>query len=91
VLDARPVATLDLHGFTKAEAEPALRTFLTDWQRRAPGQVVHVITGKGRGSPGRPVLRGLVPRLVKGPLASLVAEWSKDLDEGGFLLRTAGR
>ncbi len=51
------------------------------------GDVVHIVTGRGRGSAGRPVLRPLVARLLRDELAPLVAEHSKDLNEGGYLVR----
>ena len=49
-LDAPATATLDLHGFNARDAESALKNFLATWKARSPGAVVHVITGKGRGS-----------------------------------------
>jgi len=55
--------------------------------RRGPGAVVHIITGKGKGSAGRPVLCGAVAALLRGELAPRVADWSRDVDEGGFLVR----
>ncbi len=84
--DARPVATLDLHGFTRAEAMPALLNFIATWRRRASGRVVHIVTGKGRGSRGRPVLKPTVRRMLKDELANAVKEWSRDLDDGGYLV-----
>lgn len=61
--------------------------FLRTQARIRPGQVVHVITGKGRGSAGRPVLPGAVRRVLAGDVARFVAQWDKDLDEAGFLIR----
>lgn len=88
LLDAEPAAVLDLHGFTAAEAERAVRNFITTWQRRASGQVVHIITGRGRGSPGRPVLRGAVKRfLAADDVAHFVTDVQLDLDDGGYLVR----
>lgn len=88
LLDAEPAAVLDLHGFTAAEAEQAVRNFVTTWQGRAGGQVVHIITGRGRGSPGRPVLRGAVKRfLAADDIARFVAEVQLDLDDGGYLVK----
>lgn len=85
--DDDPVATLDLHGFRVSEIEGALGSFLATWTRRAPGQVVHVITGKGRGSPGRPALRPKVRTLLRGPLAPLARDFGRDVDDGGWLIR----
>ena len=87
LLDAKPVATLDLHGFTAPEAELAVRNFVQTWRKRSPSSVVHIITGKGRGSGGRPVLLGVVKRMLSGELAASVLEFDLDLDEGGYLVR----
>lgn len=57
---------------------------------RQPGALVHVITGKGRGSPGRPVLKSKVKALLRtGALP--VAAWGGDLDGGGYLIRLKDR
>ncbi|MDH3496327.1 MAG: Smr/MutS family protein [Gemmatimonadota bacterium] len=87
LLDVTPVATLDLHGLTRVEAERAVRALVATWRRRQPGAVLHVITGRGRGSAGRPALRPAVRRLLVGPLAGEIADWARDLDEGGFLVQ----
>jgi DNA-nicking Smr family endonuclease len=78
---------LDLHGRTAAEARRDVRSFLVLAARRGPGSVVHVITGKGRGSAGRPVLRGAVAGMLRGELAPQVSDWARDIDDGGFLVR----
>jgi len=54
------VATLDLHGRTAAEAERLVRDFILTSTRGASGQVVRIVTGKGTGSAGKPVLLPLV-------------------------------
>jgi DNA-nicking Smr family endonuclease len=87
LLDARVHAALDLHGCTADDARRLVREFLKSTARRNPGAVVHVITGKGRGSAGGPVLRGAVAALLKGDLAPLVADWARDDGDGGFLVR----
>jgi DNA-nicking Smr family endonuclease len=87
LLDARPVATLDLHGQSVAQATAAVKTFLQSWQRRAPGGVVHVITGKGRQSAAGPALRAAVARFLKTAAGTLVRDWARDSGEGGFLIR----
>lgn len=87
LVDARADAELDLHGFTANEAPPAVRAFLESWQRRKAGALVHIITGKGRGSPNGPVLRGLVAGILKGAPGSLVADWAPDDAGGGFKVR----
>ena len=86
VLDAPVAATLDLHGSTVAEATTLLRSFLTAEGRRRPGKVVRIITGRGRGSERGAVLRPAVARLLKGPLALHVADYSIGVDEGSYLV-----
>jgi len=87
LLDATPAATLDLHGDTAQEAERRVRDFIRTHARVSPGKVIHVITGKGRGSSGRPVLPGVVRRVLGGDVARFVADFDRDLDEAGFLVR----
>lgn len=84
LLDARADATLDLHGLTATETPSAVRSFLDTWRRRKPGAIVHIITGKGKGSAGGPVLRGVVKTLLQGELRSIVAKWDLDDSEGGY-------
>lgn len=84
LLDARPEASLDLHGFSALEVPSAVRSFLDSWRRRKPGAIVHIITGKGKGSQHAPVLRGLVKSLLQGELRSMVARWDLDDGEGGY-------
>jgi DNA-nicking Smr family endonuclease len=87
LLDARPDATLDLHGMSVAEARGAVRSFVELWRGRRSGAVLHVITGKGRGSAGRPALRPAVRGVLRGELRSVVGDWTLDADEGGYLIR----
>ena len=87
LLDARADAELDLHGLGAIEARAAVRAFLESWRRRKAGAVVHIITGKGKGSAGGPVLRGLVKGLLRGELRAMVAEFQVDDGEGGYRVR----
>ena len=87
LMDAEPFRTLDLHGATRAEASAKFEDFLATWQRKASGAVVHVITGRGVGSDGTPVLKGLVADLLRNRLAVYVSESEPDLDGGGYLIR----
>jgi Smr domain len=87
LLDARADGELDLHGFGAIEARSAVRAFLESWRRRKAGAVVHIITGKGKGSAGAPVLRGLVKTLLLGELRGMVSEWGLDDGEGGYRVR----
>lgn len=90
LLDATPVATLDLHGDTALEAERRVRDFIRTHARISGGRVVHVITGRGRGSSGRPVLPGVVRGVLQGTVGRFVEEFDRDLDEAGFLVRLRG-
>ncbi len=83
----RLVATLDLHGFRASEVSLALETFLTSWRRRAKGCVVHIITGKGKGSPGRPVLKPRVRRLLTDDYKDRIDWFEQDDSGGGFLVK----
>ncbi len=87
LLDARADADLDLHGFGAMEARSAVRAFLESWRRRKAGAVVHIITGRGKGSANGPVLRGLVKSLLQGELRGMVSQWSVDDGEGGYRVR----
>lgn len=84
LLDATPAETLDLHGFRASEVPAAVEGFL---RRQRAGVVVHIITGRGRGSPGKPVLGPRVRALLAGQLNGLVGDYAKDLSEGGYLVR----
>jgi DNA-nicking Smr family endonuclease len=82
-----PATTLDLHGDTVAAARTRVAQFLAATARAHPGSLVHVITGKGRGSAAGPKLRPMVAALLKGEFAPLVRDWARDTDEGGFRVR----
>jgi DNA-nicking Smr family endonuclease len=85
-LDGAVADAIDLHGFQAAEAEAAVRAFLRRAHQRTPGALVHVITGRGRGSTRGPVLK----RTVKALLAAghpAVSAWGEDLNGGGYLIR----
>lgn len=87
LLDATPVATLDLHGDRALDAERRVRDFIKTQSRISRGQVIHIVTGRGLGSRGRPVLPGVVRKVLTGEMARFVQEFDKDLDEAGFLVR----
>ena len=53
----------------------------------APGAVLHVITGTGRGSAGKPVLRPLVKRMLKEAGPGLVRDWALTPDDGGYKIK----
>lgn len=87
LLDATPVATLDLHGDTALEAEGRVKDFISTHARISRGRVVRIITGRGLGSRGKAVLPGAVRRALGSQVGRFVAEFDKDLDEAGFLVR----
>lgn len=83
-----PALTLDLHGDTAAAARTRVAQFLAATARAHPGSLVHIITGRGRGSgDAGPKLRPMVAALLKGECAPLVRDWARDVDEGGFRVR----
>ncbi|HJS44485.1 MAG TPA: Smr/MutS family protein [Gemmatimonadales bacterium] len=87
LLDSRVDAELDLHGYSATEMPAAVRSFVDRWRRRKPGALVHIITGRGKGSAHGPVLRGMVKTLLQGELRSMVAQWDLDDAEGGYKVR----
>ncbi len=87
LLDATPVATLDLHGDTALEAERRVKDFIATHARISRGRVVHIITGRGGWKGQRPVLPGAVRKTLRGEVSRFVEEFDRDLDEAGFLVR----
>jgi DNA-nicking Smr family endonuclease len=86
LLDGPVAERLDLHGFGAEEAVRAARSFLETWQRRGSRLVVHIITGKGKGSVAGPVLKRKIAALLKN-LPAVVADWAPDEAGGGFKIR----
>lgn len=82
-----PVEVLDLHGMDAVGAERRLRFVLERHRVTSPGRVVHVITGKGTGSVGAPVLPGLVRELLEQDLSSDLTEFAGLPGGGGFAVR----
>ena len=87
LLSERSVATLDLHGYTGAQAQPLVLNFLTTHSRVSAGSVVHVITGKGTRSEGRAVLPEVVRDMLEDEVAEHVAEYAGMLGGGGWIVR----
>lgn len=83
----RVVDELDLHGYTADEAETRLEMFLERVAATSPDEVVRVITGRGAGSAGQPVLQGAVRDALNGWLEHRVAEWAVDVGGGAYLVR----
>jgi DNA-nicking Smr family endonuclease len=85
-----PAETLDLHGMNARQAETRVRFFFQRHATTSPGRVVHVITGKGVRSEGRPVLPGLVRKMLEEDLREVVSEWAGLHGGGGFAARMTG-
>jgi DNA-nicking Smr family endonuclease len=69
----QPAATLDLHGLTREEALPRVRTFLAHAARQK-WPLVLIVTGKGLHSQAGPVLRRAVEHYLT-TARETVLEW----------------
>ena len=87
LLGAHPVRELDLHGLTARDAEGRVRDFIMTSTRAASRQVVRIVTGKGKGSAGQPVLAPLVRQVLSGELSRYVAEFTADVGGGSYLVK----
>jgi Smr domain-containing protein len=90
LLSEFPVAKLDLHGMTAAQAEHRVQMFFARHAGVSGGKVVHIVTGKGTRSEGPPVLPGVVQRLLDDELSSSVAEVAGLPGGGGVAVRLPG-
>ena len=89
LLDAPVAAQLDLHRLSGDEVERVVRAFLDSQQRRAPGSVVRIITGKGKNSGAGPVLLPKVRALLKSSLSRYVSDWRLGDDGGSFVVKVS--
>jgi DNA-nicking Smr family endonuclease len=89
-LDGEPSESLDLHGFRAVEAAAHVTQYLNRVRKQSPGALVHIITGKGRNSPNGPVLKTVIRTLLKSDGGRVVAQWGRDHNDGGFLVRLKG-
>lgn len=84
-----PLPTLRIRGLRRQAALVALEDFIS-LQQAAGRRYVRVITGKGIGSPGEPVLKRLLVVWCDGEGARLVRELAPEreasLEFGGFIL-----
>jgi DNA-nicking Smr family endonuclease len=90
-LDGEVDQTIDLHGYSGVEARVHAAELIRAAQRRSPGGLLHIITGKGRNSSAGPVLKPLVKAVLSSSAKSIVAEWGPDDSGGGFLVRLSVR
>jgi DNA-nicking Smr family endonuclease len=89
-LDGPITDKIDLHGLTAVEARARVTIGLEQARRSTPGGLVHIITGKGNNSPGKPVLKSLVRIMLTSGKLVQVAKWGLDHGEGGYLVRLKG-
>ena len=89
LLSEVPVGRLDLHGLNGMQAERRVRDFVTTRARIHPGGVVEIITGKGTGSEGAPVLPGVTRDVLEYDVAECVAETAGIPGGGGVRVRLA--
>jgi DNA-nicking Smr family endonuclease len=86
-----PSHTIDLHGMTVLEAASAAEQFLRAQRKVRAGQVVRLITGRGRSGGGAPIrtrVRGLLRTL--GEQGDVVRDFELEASEGSFLVRLGG-
>ena len=88
---ATPAHTIDLHGMTVLEAATAAERFLRAQRKARPGQVVRLITGRGRSGGGAPI-RTRVRTLLRAmrEQGDVVREFELEETEGSFLVRLGG-
>lgn len=88
---ATPSHTIDLHGMTVLEAATAAERFLRAQRKARPGQVVRLITGRGRSGGGAPI-RTRVRTLLRAmrEQGDVVREFELEETEGSFLVRLGG-
>jgi DNA-nicking Smr family endonuclease len=86
-----PSHTIDLHGMTVLEAASAAEKFLRAQRRARAGQVVRLVTGRGRSGGGAPI-RTRVRTLLRhlGEQGDVVREFELESSEGSFLVRLGG-
>ena len=71
-----PEAKIDLHGLTREEARSKVRYFLEDSAYQGKKTVL-IVTGRGKGSGGEPVLRAEVERYLSTEGGVWVSEWGR--------------
>jgi DNA-nicking Smr family endonuclease len=71
-----PEAKIDLHGLTREEARSKVRYFLEDSVYQGKKTVL-IVTGRGKGSGGEPVLRAEVERYLATEGGVWVSEWGR--------------
>ena len=86
--DRVPAATFDLHGQTVSEAALNAERFLRAQAKARPGDVVRLITGRGRvggGAPIRSQIRALLGTLKQS--GRVVRDYTLEHTDGSYLVR----
>jgi len=86
-----PSHAIDLHGMTVLEAASAAEKFLRAQRKARAGQVVQVVTGRGRSGGGAPIrtrVRTLLRNLRE--QGDVVRDFELEASEGSFLVRLGG-
>ena len=86
--DRSPVATFDLHGQSVSEATVNAERFLRAQAKARPGEVVRVITGRGRAGGGAPIrtrVRTLLGTLKQS--GRVVRDYTLEHTDGSYLVR----
>lgn len=81
-----PVDEVDLHRLKVGQARRRAGDFLRSAARQHPGQIVRIITGRGRHSVGGAKLGPAVEDELS-RLTSLITEWRLSPDGGSYLVR----
>jgi len=71
-----PEAQLDLHGLDREAARERVRHFLDDSVHHGMKAVL-IVTGRGKGSGGEPVLRNEIERYLRDAASVWVLEWGR--------------
>jgi DNA-nicking Smr family endonuclease len=86
--DRLPAATFDLHGQSVSEAALNAERFLRAQAKARPGDVVRLITGRGRTGGGAPVrsrIRALLGTLKQS--GRVVRDYTLEHTDGSYLVR----
>jgi DNA-nicking Smr family endonuclease len=86
--DRVPAATFDLHGQSVSEAALNAERFLRAQAKARPGDVVRLITGRGRTGGGAPVrsrIRALLGTLKQS--GRVVRDYTLEHTDGSYLVR----
>jgi DNA-nicking Smr family endonuclease len=86
--DRVPTATFDLHGQSVSEAALNAERFLRAQAKARPGDVVRLITGRGRAGSGAPIRSRI--RVLLGALKEsgrVVRDYTLEHTDGSYLVR----